>query len=243
MSLISVVQGIARRCNLSAPSSAIGNSDPNVALMLDCIQDTGDELVERWGWQALKLRTPTTFVGDGVSAAFDLPSNITTLSPSDTFSSSLYPLIPMPGPINEENLLLMKALPFNINPSVWRQVGNQIEFFPVLAVGEVVSYVYAQNSWVLDLNGNPYSTPTLMVDTDTFAIPERLLKLGGIWRWKQCKGFDYAEQMQDYELAFTRISGQESTTRAISMSRAPVIADETFPGTITDLTVLQNGQF
>ena len=241
MSLLAVVQGVARRCNLTAPASAIGATDPNVLAILDAIQDTGDELVERWGWQNLKIQAPVTFTGDGTTAAWPLPMHFQRLGPSDTFVSSLYPWLRMPGPINEENLLIFKKIPINVLPSVWRIVGNQIEFYPALASGEVVSYVYANNSWVLDLNGNAYSTPVLTADTDTFAIAERLLRLGGVWRYKYAKGLEYAEQMQDFELALTRIAGQETTTRSVNMSRAPVLSDETLPGTISDLTVLNQG--
>jgi len=243
MSLLSVLQGVARRCNYQQPSTAIGNPDPNIALMLDAIQDTGDELVERAGWQALKQPDPATFTGDGTTPRFALPSNFLRLGPADTFMSSKYPLLRMPGPVNEENLLMMKEVPMNVQPSVWRVVENEIEFYPVLGSGEVVSYVYGQDTWVLDPNGNPYTTAVLTTDYDTFAVSERLLRQGAVWRWKMAKGFEYAEFMQDYETTLARQAGQESTRRSISMSRAPVLTDDTFAGTITDLTVLSDGNF
>ncbi len=237
MSLLSVVQGIARRTNYPQPSTVIGNTDPNVALMLDAVQDTGDELVERWGWQALKVQTPVYFTGDGATATFSIPATLETFQPSGTFVSSLYPTWRMPGPINEEDLLNLKNLAVSLYPSSWRVVGGTVEFYPVLQSGEIVKYVFAQNTWVTNSSGTPYSTPAPQADSDLFLVSERLLRFGGLWRFKMAKGLQYAEQMEDYEQAFQRQAGQESTTRVKDTSRTIVLNDaDFFPGVITDLT-------
>jgi hypothetical protein len=221
----------------------MGNADPNIVAFRDAVQDAGNDLVERWGWQRLKLATPASWTGDGATTLFPLPQNWRTLGPSDTFVSSAYPTLTMPGPTNEEMLLRMKALPVVVAPSCWRQVENQIEFFPALGLNEVVTYVYAQNSWITDQNGTPYPSsssdmddPEFVADTDLTVISERVLMLGAIYYWKRRKGFDYADELEDFELCFDRVAGQESTTRQIHMSRTiNIVGDTWFPGTITDL--------
>jgi len=242
MSLLTIVQRAARRLNYVQPSVVMSNGDPNIVGMLDAVQDAGNELVERWGWQRLKLATPASWTGDGSTTLFPLPANWRTLGPSDTFVSSAYPTMSMPGPINEEDLLRMKALPVNTTPSVWREVENQIEFFPAPGLNEVITYVYAQNSWITDQNGIPYPSssadmdePQFIADSDLTLISERLLMLGCIYFWKYRKGFDYAKEYEDWENCFDRVAGQESTTRVIRTSTVNnVIGDTWFPGTIAD---------
>ena len=153
MSLLSIIQGVALRCNYASPSTAFASTDPAIQLMVACAQDAGDDAVERVDWASLKLQSPVTFTGDGTTPAFALPTGFQRLSPSDTFISSLYPTLHMPGPVNEDDLLAMKSLPVMAQPSVWRQVmyngAVAIEFYPVLSVGETASYVYAQGSWIV----------------------------------------------------------------------------------------------
>ena len=244
MSLLSIIQGVALRCNYGGPATvtaAFSNTDPAIQLMVACAQDAGDDAVDRVDWAALKQQAPVSFTGDGTTPAFALPSGFRRLSPSDTFISSLYPTLKMPGPVNEDDLLAMKALPVWAQPSVWRQVTYNgqpaIEFYPVLASGETATYYYASNNWIAQANGTLYVPPKWASDTDYPLIPERVVLFGSVWRWKQAKGFDYSEAMATAEGVLDRLSAQEKTGRIIHMSRTFDFDNSTwFPGTIQDLT-------
>ena len=219
MSLLTLIQGVSRRVNYPQPVSAYGNSDPNVTLMIDCAQDTGDELVERWGWQNLKLQSPAVFTGNGTTAAWPFPANLRTFQPDAIFVSSLYPTAKMIGPVNEDAFLRQKLIPVQAYPSIWRIVNNSVEFFPVLQPGEIVSYIYQGKYWITTLvAGVATPTNTFAADTDTVNIAERLVRLGARWRYRQAKGLGYDEEMRDYEMALDRHAGQESTERVVTMS-------------------------
>jgi hypothetical protein len=242
MSLLTIVQQAALRLNYSSASNittAFFNTDPAIQLIIACAQDAGDDAVDRVDWAALKEVVPLQFTGDGVTAAFPLPVGFRRLSPSDTFISSLYPTLQMPGPVNEDDLLAMKALPVVAQPSVWRQVGfnglMSIEFFPVLGVGEIATFYAAQGTWIVDINGAPRVPPQWGADTDRSVFPERIILFGAIWRWKQAKGLDYAEAMDTAEKILDRHQAQEETGRTINMSRTFTYDTSTwFPGTIQD---------
>ena len=240
MSLLTIVQGASRRCNYGQPAYAFGTSDANIQLFIDCVQDTGDEMVERADWQALKISTPVTFTGNGVQTLFPLPagfaSGINRLSPSTTFVSSAYPTLNMVGPVGEDDLIRMKALPLALYPSVWRVVDSHIEFFPAPASGEIISYVYGQGQWITNSAGIVYSVPAFTADSDLVLLSERVLRLGTIAKWKQAKGFDYGEAFSTYEASLDRVSSQETTGRVINMAQTDVLWDETWPGQITDNT-------
>lgn len=236
MSLLSVIQGVALRCNYPQPSAAFSSPDTNIQLMISCVQDTGDEMIERVDWQSLKQRSPAQFTGDGTTAAWTLPNDFGRLSPSDTFVSSAYPTISMPGPVNEDDLIRMKALPMSLYPSAWREVGGMIEFYPVLQNAEVVSYVYASDLWILNGSGSKYLNGQIGSDADTFLLSERALRLGAIWRFKAAKGLEYSQFFADYEASLSHISSQESTGRVVNMSREFAVPDDLYSGQITDNT-------
>jgi hypothetical protein len=237
-SLLQIVQAVALRCNYGGtPTTAFANTDPGVQLMVQCALEAGDEAVERVNWEKLKTQVPLTFTGDGVTAVWPLPTGFQSLGPSTTFISSAYPTLHMPGPVNEEDLLVMKLLPVTAQPSVWRMVGGDIEFFPVLQLSEVASYVPTTGSWITSSTGTPYSPVAWQADTDLPVVPSSLIIKGATWRWKWLKGLDYAEAKDDFEATLDRLSGQESTGRVIPMStRMTFDSDTWFPGSITDLT-------
>ena len=239
MPLLSIVQGVALRCNYAVPSAAFSSSDTVIQQMIACVQDTGDEMVERVDWQALKIQTPVTFTGDGVTAAFALPTGFSTgvnkLAPA-CFTSNKYPTLTMIGPVAEDDLLRMKALPFSVYPSAWRVVDNQIEFYPVLTAGEVVSYIYQQGQWITNAAGAAYNPPAFAADTDLVVFSERVVRLGAVAKWKRLKGLDYAQEFADFEKSLDRVSSQEATGRVIQMSESIIDWSETFNGTLTDNT-------
>ena len=109
----------------------------------------------------------------------------------------------------------------------------QIEFFPVLGVGEVITFVYAQGGWITNAAGQQYPTPAWQADSDLSLISERLIRLGAVWRWKRRKGFDYSEEMNDYEGALDRLGVLEDTSTVISLSD-DIVGYDTWPGIITD---------
>jgi hypothetical protein len=108
--LLTIIQKTALRLNYSTPSNvttAFANTDPAIQLMVACAQDAGDDAVDRVDWALLKEQAPLSFTGDGVTPAFPLPLGFRRLSPSDTFISSLFPTLRMPGPVNEDDLLAL----------------------------------------------------------------------------------------------------------------------------------------
>lgn len=234
MTLLAIVQGAALRCNVPVPASAIGVSDPQVQKLIAYAQDAGDDFAERWPW--LTMQSQTTFTGDGVTTLFTPPSGFESLEPSDVFVSSVYPTVPLVGPINNDDLLRLKALPYSTTPAVWRRIGLQIEFYPAPAAAEIITFNYVSSSWITNASGTPYVPCVWTADTDVSRIPERCIRLGTIWRFKRGNGLDYAEEFASAERAFDINAGSENQERTVAMSRQPVNGDTWFPGTITDLT-------
>ena len=237
MSLITIIGGVtgaAIRCGITIPTTVIGNTDMNTQKLLAFAQDTGRELAERGDWR--NLRVAATITGDGTTTLWPLPSDFMRLDPGQgsatgPFISSLRPYNPLFGPINEENLNQMKAFPASTMLPMWRLIGSNVEIWPALAAAEIVTYNYFSNAWIKPVAGANQTAWAL--DTDTSLIVEDTIMKGAVWRWKASQGFDYAEEMRQFELSFERNNGQEGTERIISTAHHPTNADHAWQGTIS----------
>jgi hypothetical protein len=239
MTILSIVTQAAVRAGFTIiPVSAVGNLDQNVQQLVAFAQDAGRELLECENWA--NLDTAGIVTGDGVSTLFQLPSDWIRFSPSDkspkgALVSSKYPLIPLYGPINTEDLNLLKALPASTVRPMWRIIGGALEIWPALALGEIVTFNYYSSFWISNAARTVFRA-TWAADDDFSLIQEDTIMKGALWRWKASKGLDYAEDMRSYGKSFERNAGQQQTERVVSTSRQGVMGEETFLGTITDLT-------
>lgn len=242
MTLLTIVQKAAARAGWeNIPSSAISNTSTDalsIQQMIAFAQDGGDDAQERAGW--VRLDRSATFTGDGTTTLWTLPADWVRFSPGDKapyspLVSSKYPLLPLLGPVNTEELNQLKALPASTVRPVWRIVGTSIELWPAISAGEIITFSYYSSYWILASNGTTRKAEW-SVDTDTSLIPERLIQKYILWRWMASKGFDYAEAFRDYEMALPRMAAQQMTERTISTSRDWITSGYGFYGTITDNT-------
>jgi len=233
MSLLTLVQGAALRCSFgTTPAQAYTSTDQSVLQMVAFAQDTGRELLERYDWNNLKNQCLIT--GDGATTLWNLPSDWMRLCPSDkspmgALISLARPTIPLIGPVNDEWLNQMKALPAYPAFPVWRIVNGELEIWPALASGEVVQFWYFTKAWIYQTTTGSYIT-AWSADTDTSQIDEDIIMKGAIWRWKRAKGLDYAEEFRAYELSVDRNAGQQNNERIVSTSDYTVNPDNFWPG-------------
>jgi hypothetical protein len=200
-------------------------------------QDTGRELAERARW--VNLDTAGTVTGDGVSTLFLLPQDWMGFSPSDksprgALVSSKFPLRPIRGPINTEDLNMLKALPASTVWPVWRIIGGALEIWPALALGELVTFNYYSAFWIMNA-ARTCRGRRWQADDDFGLINEDTL-MEAVCRWKASKGLQYAEEFRAYEQSLARNAGQQMTERVISTSNKWLPNEKMFFGTITDLT-------
>jgi hypothetical protein len=195
--------------------------------------------MERANW--VKLDRAATLTGDGTTTLWTLPGDWNRFNPGDKgpnspLVSSKYPLMPLYGPINSDELNQLKALPASTVRPVWRIIGSSLELWPALATAERVTFNYFSAYWILSLDGTTRRNRWL-VDTDTSMIEEDVIMKGAVWRWMASKGFDYAEAFRAFEISLSRNAAQQMTERIISTSNdLPYSGASTYFGTITDNT-------
>lgn len=232
MSLLSVVQNAMVLCSMPAPQQAFSNIDPSVMQMVALLNMQGRDLVKRHDWSSLQVTETLTCVAANAqtnypNAAFDRMARGT-----DVWNTTKR--WPIHGPISAEewtDLIVRNAVSL---PQYWRLINGVLNIYAPSA-GDIIRYEYISKNWVLTA-GNPF--PQFTADTDTFQFPEEILELGLVWRWKQAKQLDYAEDMRTFEVALrTAIDSDKGGRRIIGTDRARLERPfKSWPGTITPVS-------
>jgi hypothetical protein len=104
----------------------------------------------------------------------------------------------------------------------WTIMNDEMHFRPELGVDEKAKFYYTRNTPVRLYSGG--FGKEFVNDADTFALPERLLKLAMIWQWKCNKGATYAEDLANYEDALHRVAGADKPS-PIMIGSQPISSD------------------
>lgn len=90
--------------------------------------------------------------------------------------------------------------------------GFDISFYRPLETGASIAVSYVAQNW-LRSGGNPADT-WATVD-DTLLLPDELIRLGCVWRFKRRKGFPYQDIMNEYEAKLARLANESRGKRTI----------------------------
>lgn len=224
MSLLTIVQKHVRRTGLPVPTTVVGNTDPQVAQILNLLEEECVELGARHPWKG--LTNEATFL----SLAAESQGTLASLGSGPTTTNAIRFILndimwnrtlrlPVFGPIDPQKWQQIKA---NTTVSLQQYrirgvtTGTQATLLitPAPSAGQTIAFEYITDNWVL--NG---STPAaaFVADSDTILIPESLVLAGLKWRWKKEKGLDYAQDFDSYENLVADSMGRDGTRPVLNM--------------------------
>lgn len=217
MTLLSACQDAAARLGLSALSAIVSvTNDPNASTLLALAKQEARELSERHNWTIL-LREHTWTSAATETQAGGLPSDFARFI-DETFWNRTARR-PVYGPLTEAEWQTLKAQGTLALPDRFRLRGGSMLLAPVPTAGWTYAYEYiSADRW-----GTDKEDPT--VDTDACVLSEALLADGLVWRWKQSKGFDYAEDFTTYQRNVANAIHRDGGRRRLTFGR------ERAPGT------------
>lgn len=212
MTLLTAVQDVCSLVGLSQPLSAVSSTDDTVRQMVTFAQYEGDELsrVARWRQQ----KVAADFTGDGTTKTWALPEDFDRFNTEMRRESSV--LLGLDGPVSDDEFLDADARNFNPTIPYWRLFNDNIETVPAVADGQQIRFEYISSYWITDSGGTPKARFT--ADTDLSLLPERLIVLGVVWRWKRAKGLDYAEEYRTYQFEKIRQARVDGGTPRLRLS-------------------------
>jgi len=217
MSLLTLIQQACRApgLNLPSPNAVATSTNDSVLQLLEIANEEGVELARRGEWQALRRTATFTSVATPIQVALD------TVAPNFDYmiNNSFWDITlrrPLFGPLSVQEYQQQVAM-FALGP--WYQyiiLDGDIVFVPTPSAGDTCSFAYITKAWCTDSTG---ATPKQLfsADDDVSLLDEQLMKLGIIWRWKQGKGLDYAEDYAKYERMLSDILGRDASKPVLNM--------------------------
>jgi hypothetical protein len=224
MSLTTIVEDMTGQVGITNPTFLVGSSDTSARQLLRFAQLAGDTLLQDHAWGQLIRRN--TF---SQSATFDDFDRFYPVSSIWDVNRSR----PLAGPLNQEewNNLLVRNI--TGGEKYWTMYQGSIWIYPAPEATDEFTFSYVTSNWIRPVDGA--DVPRWSADTDESLIPDQLIVLSMVWRWKQSKSLDYAEDLSTFERTRERLMARDRGPRLISTTRAfhdEEAIDNIFPGAI-----------
>lgn len=214
MTVLSAISQASRLMGKGSVTAAYNSANPFAAEMAALANEAAGDMAKGYDWR--RLTVLHTVTGDGTANDFDLPDDYDRMPVKmDLMRGADGRLLEKVDDLDDWNY--RRATNLTPNDGEWIMLGGQLSVYPALASGETVRFYYVSNEFAKDNSGTAKASFT--VDTDTFLLPERLLTLALIWRWRAMKGYEYAEDMQSYEIALSQEVLRERGPRILTTGR------------------------
>ena len=232
MSVLTVVQEALSELGLERrPAAIYGVDDDTEIELIDIIHDVAQSIADGYSWQALSRRY--TYTGDGSTEDFDLPPYFDGLpSGMQVWTTRLqYPLRRVPDLDAWEEISIRN---YDYVSGVWTVYNNQLHIRPAPAATETVSFYYRDRRYAISSTGSTLKAE-FDDDSDEFRLPERLLKLGLVWRYRSMKGLPYEENLATYNEALAQEIHKDRLPQVITLNRARGFrgVKRAYPNTLT----------
>jgi len=215
MTILSVIKDVCTTVGVQQPQSVFSNIAGNRTMQE--MVSLATEMAQRIAYDSrdwTKLKAVATFTGDGLATSFNLPANYKRMLLTSNVWRSTSTQTPMRFVPDTEEWLRRRASNATSNANgEWMLMGGKIHISPALAIGQTAYFAYLDKNCVA-LNSGGFGDEFLN-DLDSFALDERVLKLGMVWQWKAQKGSAYAEDMGTYGDALTYAMGHDSPSPII----------------------------
>jgi hypothetical protein len=213
MTLLSMVQDACALISLPAPASAVGNTDAAIRILLSCAQREAKQLARRWTWQRLARRA--TFVSLNQQTQTNaIPADFDGRILSDTMwnvSRSRGVRGPLDPAEWQQRISSVSQGPYD----AFRLVGDAILMSPKPIAGDTYSFEYMTRNVCRSALG--VEQAAWVADTDVPILDDELMLLGLVWRFKQSRGMDYAEDMRTYEIEVVQAMSRDGARRTGSL--------------------------
>lgn len=223
MTVLSACQEAAIELNQTEPTTLFSTTDKFAKELRVQANKSAVAIAKAYDWQSLtKLATIT---GDDSTTSFTLPADYDRMVLKTELTG------------NSTNLNLVKTRDLDQwayfqnhmssgVPGRWIVLGGALQVNPAPTTGVNYSYYYITRNVVSG------SKVAFTADTDTFVLPERLLTLSVIWRWRAQKRMEYSEDLKNFEIALSEEVTADKGTRILTVGRqrGPYDLRNAYPG-------------
>lgn len=215
MTVLATIQRVSAKIGVGRPIAVFSSDEREHSELAECANEVAELVAKSHDWQVLKRQQ--TFTGNGVTTGFPLPDAYDRMPKSQAVYTSRLdcPLMHVSG---HDDWLDMTLREYTLATGSWTLIGGRVEFYPVLENAETASFYYMTDLTVVDENNVQKSAFT--ADTDEFRLPERLLRLGMIWKWKADKGLPADAHYATFMQAMSEEQAADGGSRVIRVGKA-----------------------
>lgn len=211
MTVLDAMQSASIRLVGRKPSVFFSSQGQFERELTDLANEVAKDCIASEEWQALiKVLTLT---GDGVQEQFDFPADYdrqllnTDVQDLTNWAWGYEHLT------NLNEFLYRKARGFEPYPGCWIIYGNQFNFYPAPVSGNTATFPYVSNYYARASGGAEKASFT--ADDDSFVLPDRLLTLGLIWRWREMKKLDYTGDEETFQKCIDELMARDKGSQII----------------------------
>jgi len=214
MTALSIIQNATGQLGLPQPTAVFTSTNAQTIQFRTLMNQEGRELADAHQWTALTKSTSFTTVALQPQAGA-IPSDFSRFVNNSMWDQTT--ARPVKGPISEQSFQMFQAFPVytNVNPVFLVREGVII-FQPAANAGDTVAYSYVSKNWARSSADVPQEE--FEADTDYSVLPEDLIALGVIWRFKKAKGFDYSEEYKTYQQQRQEIISRDGGAPNLNMT-------------------------
>lgn len=196
MSLLDIVQDAASELGLRKPAAVVGSQDLTAQILLRLANQGLKSLARYHAWQNLVVDHTFTSVAQ-VEQTGALPSDYDRMAYNvEIWNRSLNQRYV--GPTPQRFWQQLQSSTTGGVTGWWRVMGNRLQIFPAPTAGQTIAFEYISKHLVEDADGD--TREKFEADTDTARIPEELVTLEVVWRYRKSRGFaQYAEDLATCE--------------------------------------------
>lgn len=239
MTALSIVQSAATVIGISVPTALFAQTDDTSIQVQNALKEAVDMVAYDSNHDWVRLTSTATITGNGVATTFNFPTDYRRMLKKARLWPSSSPYAPYTHYPDPDAWLGIIAQNFAPVVGAWTIIGSQINLIAngknPLPNGVTVKYMYMTNTPVL--SAASAAQTNFLADTDTFPLGERMLRLGFIYRWKQDRGQDYGEAMEDYQASLSEHVGKDKGSKIIAVGQQRVPnggnVDIAFPYTVS----------
>lgn len=217
LSCLEIIQTACKRIGILAPNAAFSSTDQQIIQLVSLCEEEGQELADRYPWAALQSEATFTTVAAQLQTTLAAVTTGFNYIVNDTIWNRTLRR-PVYGPNSEQEWQQKKAIQLNGPFNSFRIISDAINFYPSPTAGQTCAFEYITRNWVTTSTAGASSVWTN--DADTPKINDQLIILGLIWRWKQAKKLDYAEDFAKYERRVTDAMSRDAGKPTLNLNGA-----------------------
>lgn len=218
MPILAALQSAAIRLMGQRPTVFFGSSQQFEQEIADLANEVAADVMKSHDWQA--LTAVHTLTGDGVTDEFDLPADYDRQLTVTDVQDSDYWLWGYQHVADVNDFLFWQGRGFLPSPGAWIIYGGKMRFTPAPPDGQEAVFPYVSRNYARD-TATLQNKAAFTADTDQFLLPDRLLTLGLVWRWREQKKLDFSGDQEAFAKAISEYAGRDKGSVMLRRTSCP----------------------